>query len=430
MMKRRLLSLLLALVITLALVPFGSIASAGEVTEIMFWGHVDSAWNAAFDAIIEKFNASQSEIVVSSAYFPYDDFEAKTQTSLLSGGEGADIYECWGGWAIDFGKNGALAPVPAELMAGIVADSYEPALGAFKGADDTYYGIPLEYNIEYGAMIVNKPRFEAAGIAYPTTWDEMIQIARDTAVSDGEFFEMRGLDFPVIDTLTAGWLSMVLSTGGEYFVDGKLDFDTPEGIATMQTLVDYVAVDHITNTDSITGAAGPDITAWHFIGLDEAMQVWRGPWVIPNLMADYGKEYGVDFDYISQPFYGDIKAFPAETGWGVVVGAQSAKAEAAWKFAEFMFQPENILELNIACGMIPSIKTAAHSPEFIEAVPYAQPIIDVLEYGRWLGPFNSDVLKEAVGEVFVSLATNDGTYASTEEALATLEANMNAAFGF
>lgn len=407
--------------------PAGNTAAnntAASKATVQFWGHVNEAWNLSHKGIIEKFNASQSDIEVVPTFFPYDDFEAKIQTSLMSGGSGADIYEIWGGWGLDFVASDALSPVPDALISDLINDCYEPVLGAFKGGDK-YYGVPVEFNIEYGAMLVNKPEFERLGIAYPTTWDEIINVARETTVRNGELVEMRGIDFTTDDTLTTTFLSMILSQGGEYWVDGKFKLTTPEAEKALQTLVDYVAVDHLTNLDSATGAQGAEIDGHHFLGRNEAMIVPRGPWVISGLAEDYDKEYGVDFEYIPFPFYSSVKAFPAETGWSLCVPKTTKVADAAWSYVTFFLQKENLMQHNINCAQVPPRKSVVADPEFAKELPYMEPLLGVLEYGRFIGPFNTDVLKISLRNCYVSLCTNDGTYASVSDALAKLEVQLN-----
>ena len=110
-------------------------SSSGKI-KVEFWGHVNEAWNNSHKEMIAKFNASQSRIEVVATFFPYDDFEAKIQTSLMTGGSGADLYEIWGGWGLDFVASGALSQVPDDLIADLLNDCYEPVLGAFQGAEN------------------------------------------------------------------------------------------------------------------------------------------------------------------------------------------------------------------------------------------------------------------------------------------------------
>ena len=401
----------------------GSGANSGKI-RVEFWGHVNEAWNNSHKQMIQKFNASQDRIEVVPTFFPYDDFEAKIQTSLMARGAGADLYEIWGGWGLDFVTSGALSQVPDDLIADLLNDCYDPVMGAFKGGNN-YYGVPLEFNNEYGGMLVNKKEFQKLGIPYPTTWNDIFNVARRTTVRNGNNFVMRGIDFTTDDTLTTTFLSMILSKGGEYWVNGRFKLTTPEANEALQTLVNYITVDHLTNTDSATSAQGAEIDGAHFLGQNNAMMVPRGPWVIAMLEEEYGKTLGVDFDFVKFPFYSSIKAFPAETGLSMCVPKDSKVAEAAWEYVRFFLRPENLMQHNINCAQLPPRRSVGANPEFARQLPYMEPLLDVLQYGRFIGPFNTDVLKISLRNTFVSLCERDGTYANVSAALAALENQLN-----
>ena len=423
---KKILVVFFALVLCAVLFTAGgrSEGKAGGKTTVQFWGHVNNAWNLSHQDTIKKFNASQSEITVVPTFFPYDDFEAKIQTSLMSGGAGADVYEIWGGWGLDFVAGGALSPVPNDLISDLLNDCYEPVLGAFRSGN-TYYGVPVEFNNEYGGMLVNKPRFEKLGIPYPKTWNEIVDVARKTTVRRGDVFDMRGLDFTTDDTLTTTFLSMILSKGGQYWVNNKFKLTTPEAEEALQVLVNWVVQDHLTNTDSATEAQGDEIDGAHFLGQDNAMMVPRGPWVISMLDEEYGKEYGVDFDFIKFPFYGSIPAFPAETGWSMCVPKATKVADAAWTYVRFFLKPENLMQHNIRCAQLPPRKSVAANPEFVKQLPYMAPLLDVLQYGKFIGPFNTEVLKLGMRDVYVSLCLKDGRFPTVAAALSFLENKLN-----
>lgn len=402
--------------------PASAEKSGTGVTTITLWSHIDVNWNPAQDKMIADFEAANPDIKVVRESFPYDEFESKTQTSLLSKEGGADVYQLWGGWAIDYSKTGAFAPVPDAYMAKVKEDSYEPVLGSF-GYNGKYYGVPLEYNIEYGGLLVNTPKFKELGIQYPTTWDEMINIAKKNSSSNGAVYNLRGLDFVGWDTLPYTWLSMILSSGGSYMEGDKFNFNNPTGVATMQKLVDYVTVDKMTNLDGLTNASETEPYQKLFTSAEELM-VPRGPWVVPEGINVDGLKYGQDFEYVAMPFYGPKKLFAAETGWGLAVNASSKKQEAAWKFVEYWTDPNRVLQYDIACGMVPASKTAANNPELVKAMPYMAPLVKVLDGGRFIGYFNTDKLKENVKATFIDIVNNKTPVA---EALGKLDSTMNAA---
>ena len=420
--------------VILALLAATAACGAGKKNEedrvvVHFWGHFNEAWNISHLEAIERFNASQDKIEVEAVFFPYDEFEEKILHALTLGEAGADVYEIWGGWMVDFISSGTLSQVPDHLIADLVNDCYEPVLGALKGGDGKYYGVPLEFNIEYGGMLVNKPRFEELGIAYPETWNEVAETARKTTKKSGNLWTMRGLDFTADDTLTTTFLSMILSMGGEYWVDGKLKLATPEAENALVTLVDFVKADEITNLDSATGAQGDEVEGFDFLGRDEAMMVPRGPWAISELEENYGKTLGVDFDYVKFPFYGQIPAFPAETGWSMCVSKNSAAAKAAWEYLEFFLEHDNLMRHNINCAQVSPRKSVIGTPDYVSRMPYLAPLLDIVEYGRFIGPFNTDVLKSGLRNTYMSLCSGDGKYASVSEALADLEKNLNEQLG-
>jgi len=426
-MKAKRLLVILALVLVVACVlPFASGCSKSEdkasedgKTTLTFWTHIDNVWNEQQDKIIAEFEAANPDIVIKKEAFPYDDFEAKTQTSLINKEGGADIYSLWGGWAVDYASTGVFSPVPHDFIAEIKDDSYEPVLGAFE-YEGEYYGVPLEFNNEYGGMLVATPKFKELGLEYPQTWDEMVKIAKDVTVPKGNSFEFRGFDFPAWDALTYTWTSMILSSGGQYMDGDQFNFETPLGIETMQKLVDYITVDKLTDLDGITNAEEQEPYQKFFLG--EAMMVPRGPWVVPEGSDEFGLTYGEDFEFVSMPFYGPEKRFAAETGWGLAVNAATKNEEAAWRFVEFWSEKERLLDYNIACAMIPPYKSLAHDPKFVEAIPYMAPIVDILDGSQFIGYFNTDILKEKVCDMFVDIVDN-GT--DVKAAIHDLDADLN-----
>lgn len=185
-------------------------AASGEKTVIRFWGHQNEAWQIAYEEMIAKFEEAYPEYDVQSEYFPYADYQTKIQTSLMAKGDGADIYAMWGGWALDFAGSGALSEVPEQYREILENDFYDPAVAAYR-YDGKYYGVPVEFNLEYGGMLVNKQLFDEAGLAYPATWEEVEQVSDQVSKSNGNVMEMRGFDFVSGDSLPFVWLGMILS---------------------------------------------------------------------------------------------------------------------------------------------------------------------------------------------------------------------------
>jgi multiple sugar transport system substrate-binding protein len=325
---------------------------------------------------------------------------------------------------MDFIRAGTLSQVPEDLLAGLIDDCYEPVLGSLRGSDGRYYGVPLEFNNEFGGMFVNRTEFQRQGIAYPTTWDEIISVARRTAVRRGNTFDMRGFDFVNEDSLTYYFLTMILSDGGQYWANNRLSFTTPQAERALQRLVDWVLVDQITNVDGLTNAQG-DYESIDFLGMNQSMMATRGPWAVGWLEGSYDKVLGRDIDYIKVPFPGSVQAFPAETGWSMAVAKNSRVVDAAWTFVRYFMMPDVLMEVNIGCAQIPPRKSIATNPSYARQMPIMAPILEILPHSKFIGNFNTSVLKNNLANVFVSLCMRDGRFASVSAALQYLERQVN-----
>lgn len=388
---------------------------------LTLWTHQNPGWEPAYQADIDKFTALHPGVTIEMESFPYTDFQSKLQTSLVSG-EGADLYVIFGSWAAQYMPTGALSKVPDELAARMDSDFFPSAKGGFT-YDGAYYGLPLEYNIEYGGMLVNKHLF--GDTPYPTTWEELEKLSDEVSVRNGELMDMRGFDFVGYDGLTNMLLALILSEGGQYLEeDGKtVNLSTPEAAAAMMKMVEWIRDREWTNMDGITNYTEGGYNA---LFKDNAYMTMAGPWVVSTGEENYGLTYGVDFDYVALPQPGKENKFAAETGWGIVVPEKSPQKDLAWEFLSFLAEPENLMAHNIACAQLPPCKSIADDPAYAEAMPYAAPILDMLGDGQYMGSFNTDVFKQAVNGAFIELVRDTGKYSGVEEALADIESTINA----
>ena len=423
---KKLLSLLL---VVLMICGFALSASAEEPTVVKFWSHINQAWNASYEELVAEFNAANPDIRVEYTTIPYEELEAKIQTSLMAGDAGADVYEVWGAWMLDLVENGVLSETPESFVAELREDAFAPVLGTLT-KDGKIYGAPVEFNVEYGGLLVNKKLFEENNIAYPTTWAQVLEVGKQVAVQKGETMDMRGLEYAHRDGFLNNFLAMILQKGGHYMnADGKLDFNTPEAAEAMTELVSYIKDGHVTNLD-MCYAESLDIEAHDLLSQDLCYMICRGPWVISECVETYGRVLGGDIDYIPQPpFFPDSgipQLWTAETGWSLCVQKNTQVADAAWRFVEFLYEPENLVRHNIDCAQLPPRASIASDPHYVEMMPYMKPLLDLLPNAQFVGAFNTEVLKDYLTlDVFPALVNDDGTYATVEDALAALTEDLD-----
>ena len=426
-MKKRIVSLLLCgiMVFSLAGCSGGSKKAGGadEVTLTM-WTHQNEPWYDAYMKAIEGFEAEHEGVNIEIETFPYDEFEAKVQTSLIDGEGGADIYEMWGGWALDFTPYGTLMELPEDFAAQVMEETYSPTYGALQ-YEDKLYGIPLEFNIENGGMLVNLPLLEEKGLSVPTTWDELKETAVKGTVHNGDTFEVKGFDFVNWDSVPYYFFSMILQQGGNYMTEDGTAFNmtSEEAKKAFDELASLVTEDHVTDLEGLTG--GGDLEGYQQLYAGRVMMCPRGPWTISEGEQSFELELGKDFDYVAMPWYADQHKFAAENGWSMAISASadSEKQELALEFLKYVYQDDVMLDLNVSCTLIPAKKSLAQSEEYLEQMPYAEVLTGILEDGQFIGSFNTDRWKEAVNNTFVAYCSGD--YASVDEAMEHLNTELN-----
>lgn len=422
-MKRRVVAIVLSLVMAVgfsfSLTSCGGNGGSDDANTLTIWIHNNEAsWVQSYQDIADAYMADHEGVNIKFESFPYDDFETKVQTALMSNDGGADIYELWGGWGVDFAPSGALAALPDDWAAQVKDDAYPSTYGALE-SDGKLYGMPMEFNIECGGLVINNNVLEANGLSVPQTWDEVIAAAVKANSDD-----VKGLDFVNWDGVMYLWTSMILSQGANYLnEDGTFNLTSPEAVKAWNVLADLLTKTPVTTLAGLDD--GSDIEGYQELFAGQAMMVPRGPWCLAEGINDYGLELDKSLLYVPMPFYGDKPGFAAETGWsmGVSSSISEEKQALAFDFLQYFFSDDVIMQHNLACGQIPAKKSVAQDPAFVEAFAPAAPLVGILDDSQFIGFFNTDRFKENVNNTFSSFCK--GGYGSTEEALADLEAQCN-----
>jgi multiple sugar transport system substrate-binding protein len=350
---------------------------------VTWWTHNNPAFVAANKEMITRFETANPEIHIVYQYFPYDVFINKLQTGYASSTE-PDIQQMFGTWVTDYAKKGLLAEMPIEKAA-LEKDFFPAAIGAYIW-EGKAYGMPHEYNLENGAMLVNVKMFKDAGLTYPKTWDEIITTGKKLTIWDGDAIQQSGFAFTNNDSITFMFLAFILQQGGSFWdKDGvHVNFNTPEaqkawafqtGLETQQKLTQEKAY--------------PGLGSFEVFFQGKAAIAHQGPWVIGAAKESFPDfKYPTDFDYVPTPSFvpGQPARFAAESGWGEVVSKRSEHKDAAFKFIQFMAQPDNARQWNIVTFTVPALQSLKDDAQFLQAAPAMKPSLDVLQHGEWVGP--------------------------------------------
>jgi multiple sugar transport system substrate-binding protein len=362
-------------------------APAAAAVALRLWSHNNPAFVKTNEALVKKYQDANPNVTVKYENFPYEEFIQTIQTSMAAKNE-ADVMEMFGSWVQSYAKGGTLAIAPDTVM------SMSEARDQFYAAPlDGYvwegklYGLPNEYNLENGGVLVNKKIFEAAGVKYPPewkTWDDLVADAKKLVKMDGSTMTIAGFNYVTNDGLGFLYWEGVLERGGDYFAKDKihLDFLSPQAEATVQWLVDMAVKDKV--VDPLTFNANANWVGDSFFQSLVAIG-YIGPWIVPVAHENHA-DFADPWDYVSCPYYGDKMSFAADSGWGKVVSPNSKAIQQAWEFSKFWAADEaNARFWNVGTGTVPALKKVAEDPTLLKDMNWLGPSLKVLPYGRYVG---------------------------------------------
>ncbi len=404
--------------------------AASEVTTIRVWSHQNESFDAGYKALMDKYSVEHPNVKFAYETFDYSTYIQTLQTALPAGTE-ADIMVMFGSWVCSYAKGGNLAEVPASIIS--LDDARAQVLSAPIGGyecGDKLYGIPQEFNIEYGAVLFNTNIAEEVGATnYKdgwATWGEVIEDGKKMAVVQDGVMTRAGLNFTGSDGIATMFHSLYLQNGGQYLTDGVYKVNTPEGVKTlelMKRLVDEGLIDPLLYNDQQNWVGDSYFAETSAMGL-------VGPWAIPEYSGDY-EEVAAATIYQPLPSIGAKPVFAAASGWGLTVSAKSKVQDAAWDFVKFAaLDGKNAVEFNLASGTLPALKanlSGTNAEALVAEFPYFEPFLGILEFGQSEGQFpdRDFVWYEVTYPTVLNFLQGNATI---EETLKTIESEVQGSF--
>ena len=292
-------------------------------------------WNYSLDTIednVRTFEAENPGIKVNVTDYTWPDYHDSI-VLRFRGGTQTDVLYVGQDWLPAWAAAGFLAPLddvaPADVLGDLKSD-----IAAFSQSDMTYkdelYGLP--YYADTISFIFNKKLLEDHGIAVPATWDDVMAAS--------EKLKAEGIEHPIVyefdqelPNFFDAFVSQVYGRGGDLFdEENRAIFDDPENAAYQQ--LEWLA---------------------EAFEKDLVQQETHESQIIPSMNTGQ-HAFTVVFNYVlaamnnaaEQPFAGQFALAPmpgeAHSALGFTkfytITAQaaedSARAEAAWKFVNFM----------------------------------------------------------------------------------------------
>lgn len=314
------------------------------VVEVTFWHGYTEADGKALDQLVEAFNASQDEVVVTTETKPWATL-LDTVLPALTSKTGPELLALPPEHIPVFASKGALLPLTDWYDRSEVAPRLNAQAVATGTAGSERYGAPLSFTPL--TMFVNKAMFDAAGVDVPTTWDEWVAAAAALTVDENGDGTPEQYGLALQDNATVGngvWMSLLKSGGGDVVTaDGEVVIDSPENERTLSFWADAVASQRI-SPSGLTGVDGDGL-----FKAGKAAMTFAGPW-----MASIAEESGIDYGIAPLPMGpAGVKASALAVDMTVTSQATDAQRRGIERFLDWFYMPDNMITWSLASGWPP-----------------------------------------------------------------------------
>ena len=348
--------------------------NAQAATEITYWGSFASGTvNGDAEAgMVERFNTSQSEIVVNYEFQGTYEETAQKLTAGLAAGQVPDVCLLSDVWWFRFYLEDALAPLDDFIAAeGVDTADYVDSLINEGNRDGVQYWMPFARSTPL--FYYNRDMFAEVGLTEaPKTWEEFAAVAPQLVQRDGDTLTRAAFAHPSSGSYIA-WLfqGVVWQFGGQY--------STPEFEMQLNQGGAVEAGEFYRSSVADGWASTPaDVDADFLNGLHAAMMASTGG--LTRFIRDATFDFGTAFLPEGPAGFGCPTG-----GAGMSVMAGSEKQDAAFKFVAFGSTPENTAWWSQQTGYMPVRKSAVELPElvaFYEANPQAKVAVEQLALTR------------------------------------------------
>lgn len=383
----------------------GDLTVSGDV-EIEYWQYEYASKTDLVNEFIPEFEAANPGIKIKHVNFPYEDFIQQVAAAVQAG-EGPDVLNVYFGWIPAYVQQQFLVPLDPELFPHDVIESeFFPMISAGKVVDD-YYALPTA--VRTLALFCNMDHLDAAGVAPPTTWDELLAAAKATAVKNGNDFEVVGFTHDMAGQGHNWWReALIRQAGGMPSTEDNrtLQWTSAEGIEAFNYVTSFLMDSEITQsgfqTDGPT-AFGSGMAALH---IDGSYRVGTYKSSAPDL----------NYKIVPLPENKDKASFASF--WCNTItrnAAEGDKAIAAAKWIDFLASADVMKRWTPAVGELPARSALAEDPSLLEDDKVA-PFIESLPYSYATFMVNEAELRQAVLDAFdnVTLAGLDPEVAVQE----------------
>jgi multiple sugar transport system substrate-binding protein len=383
---------------------------------IKYLRHDNPPYAKADDEFLADYKKLKPNVSVEVTTVRYPTLTSTLIAELKQDKLAADLVIVPPSWVCGFADN--IQDVPADVISLSEAQNTffaAPLAGSTCGGK--LKGLPTEYNLEYGGVVVNMTKYQAkyGATATPnwTNWADFIGQASELTEYDAQNKPAaNGLD---IDN---GWpqpvkhifLSLILQNGGKYWDGADTAFDATKGHnfkfanneaanKALTEMVKWIATDKVMFPKELVPAMNTFVTVRlaggaSGYGWDEpsnpnkplSIMGYAGTWALANTVGQLMPTNPTKYDFVAlPPMVGTEHKFVQNSGFAFVVPKTSKNAKAAWDIAKSMaLSPDAMRKWAATAGSLPALKVngtatmAMGDPQLAKVQP-------LFEKGQWVG---------------------------------------------
>ncbi|HIQ06256.1 MAG TPA: sugar ABC transporter substrate-binding protein [Anaerolineae bacterium] len=329
-----------------------------EKVKIKVWFHSGKGEErAVLDAQVEDFNTMQDEVEVEAIRLPEGSYNEQVSAAALAG-DLPDLLDFDGPFLYNYAWAGYLTPLDPYVSDELKADFLPSII-----AQGTYGGKLYSLGTFDSGLAIwgNKVYLEKAGVRIPTsvedawTFEEFKDALKKLqALGEVEYAIDFKMNYGQGEWYTYGFSPIVQGFGGD-LID-RADYMSADGVLNGPEAVEAMTWFQSLFQEGYSNVkpAGDD----DFYGRKITALSYVGHW----MWTPHKNGLGDDLVLIPMPKWPKRPATGMGSWcWGIT--SQSKHPEAAWKFLEYLIDPDQILRMTNANGAVPARKSALAKSE-------------------------------------------------------------------
>jgi multiple sugar transport system substrate-binding protein len=416
-----------------------------ERVTIEFLQHGNPTYDAANSAAFRAYEKAHPNVTIKTTTVEFSNLTAMLLSDLKGDRLAADLLQVPGNWVCSFDAN--VADVPAEVITPSAAQTTffaAPLAGAT--CKDALKGVPIEYNLEYGGVVLNVDKYHEH---FPgqtpawADWNAFITEASALAEFDADGRPLtNGLD---IDPNWPGpavylFLAEILQRGGQYWSPARDSFDLTTQAArdALADIVSWVVQRKVMSLNltpsgtEVSTRLAQGATGYGWSDPEKPLSVmgYMGSWglaVVRHALPPNRQQ--VNYDYFAlPPTFGAQHRFVTYGGWVFAVPKNGKHQQVAWDIVKSLaLDPAAMKQWSATTSSLPALR-ANGSVEAAADNPLLAKVQPLLEKGDFIGYMPAAGIQDMEGAILSNIfAVVRGTK-DVERALADMQQTIKQSF--